>query len=127
MVAVRGGQFADASITAIGSLESIITGAAVQNNGTGAMVCPTLINKAQKGLWLGFVGRAESDNDEDFSVTGGHTLLVQHVAGVVGGARSSAISVQAGVAAHATISANEFLDGEAAGNRRTFSLFIDPI
>jgi hypothetical protein len=122
MIAIRGGQV---SLNTGG----FVTGSAAANVGTGAMACPaTFTGAVAGGLWLGFVGRQETDNDEDFTVTGTHTLQVQHSGGNGAGVeRSCAISYQSIDVPFELIGGNVFVDAEAGGNRRTAYLLIEPI
>lgn len=130
MIAVRGGQVT-VNLGAVSptTLETTTTGISIANLGVGASVCPVVTTRAQPGaMFLGFVGRTEADDDEDFTVTGPHVLQVQHVSGVAAvAALSSAISAQVNIPAHTILNTNAFVDAESGGNRRCASVIVEPI
>lgn len=91
--------------------------------GAGAMSCPNVTAGMVAGaLWLGFATAPDTDNDEDVTTTGLHSLQAQHA----GNLRFHAASSQAGLAAGQVVgSANVFIDAVAATGRRVASLIVD--
>lgn len=114
----------------MGAIRGGARGDTVMNPSAGAgptAACPNVTAGVISGaLWLGLPALFASDADDDFTVSGIHTLQVQHSSAAFGSV-ASAISLQTGLSALQTVGAGNLFGDNAVLSWAMAALVIDPV